>query len=125
MRIGSVIALSLPCWASLCHGFTVRNELRLDRPLSTPFVSRRAINDGSDGGNISSGSGRSNKAQSWLLAGALSIALSAPAFAVSGGGLDYANLDISGQDFANGNYKGKDFTQGMLRGVGSFTDTLR
>jgi hypothetical protein len=34
------------------------------------------------------------------------------AFAVSGGGLDYANLDISNQDFSGGNYKGKDFTQG-------------
>jgi hypothetical protein len=36
-----------------------------------------------------------------------------PGYAVSGGGLDYAGIDISGQDFANGNYKGKDFTQGM------------
>lgn len=33
------------------------------------------------------------------------------AAAVSGGGLDYANIDITGQDFSNGNYKGKDFTQ--------------
>ena len=31
--------------------------------------------------------------------------------AVSGGGLDYANIDITGQDFSKGNYKGKDFTQ--------------
>jgi hypothetical protein len=29
----------------------------------------------------------------------------------SGGGLDYANLDITGQDFSNQKYKGKDFTQ--------------
>lgn len=34
------------------------------------------------------------------------------ALGVSGGGLDYANLDISGQNFSEGNYKGKDFTQG-------------
>ena len=35
------------------------------------------------------------------------------AVAVSGGGLDYANLDITGQDFSNEAkaYKGKDFTQ--------------
>ena len=33
------------------------------------------------------------------------------AAAVSGGGLDYANLDITGEDFSNGKYKGKDFTQ--------------
>lgn len=36
---------------------------------------------------------------------------SSAAWAVSGGGLDYANLDITGQDFSGGNYKGKDFTQ--------------
>lgn len=33
------------------------------------------------------------------------------AWAVSGGGLDYAGIDISGQDFSNASYKGKDFTQ--------------
>jgi hypothetical protein len=37
------------------------------------------------------------------------------AFGVSGGGLDYANLDISSQNFSGGNYKGKDFTQGLLQ----------
>ncbi|KAL7524238.1 hypothetical protein ACHAWF_000874, partial [Thalassiosira exigua] len=37
------------------------------------------------------------------------------AFAVSGGGLDYAGLDISGQDFSGGNYKGKDFTQTIVK----------
>jgi hypothetical protein len=36
------------------------------------------------------------------------------AFAVSGGGLDFAGIDISGQDFSKGNYKGKDFTQGAF-----------
>ena len=36
-----------------------------------------------------------------------------PVGAVSGGGLDFANLDITGSpDFANKNLKGKDFTQG-------------
>lgn len=34
-----------------------------------------------------------------------------PAMAVSGGGLDYANLNISDQDFSQQNYKGKDFSQ--------------
>lgn len=37
--------------------------------------------------------------------------------AVSGGGLDYANLDITGQDFSNGKYKGKDFTQVIAKGT--------
>jgi len=40
-----------------------------------------------------------------------------PAFAVSGGGLDYANLDLTAQDFSNGNYKGKDFTQIIAKGT--------
>lgn len=39
----------------------------------------------------------------------------APVNAVSGGGLDYAGLDISNQDFSNGNYKGKDFTQVLAK----------
>jgi uncharacterized protein YjbI with pentapeptide repeats len=39
------------------------------------------------------------------------------AYAVSGGGLDYANLDITGQDFSNANYKGKDFTQVIAKGT--------
>jgi hypothetical protein len=42
-----------------------------------------------------------------------------PCWAVSGGGLDYANLDITGQDFSNGNYKGKDFTQGTFQRRGA------
>jgi hypothetical protein len=47
------------------------------------------------------------------LAAAASILLGAAssAFAVSGGGLDYAGSDITGRDFSNGDYKGKDFTQ--------------
>jgi uncharacterized protein YjbI with pentapeptide repeats len=44
---------------------------------------------------------------------ALALVVSpATSLAVSGGGLDFAGIDISGQDFSNGNYKGKDFTQG-------------
>ena len=48
---------------------------------------------------------------------ALMLALPAVSLAVSGGGLDYANLDITGQNFSNGNYKGKDFTQVKWYGV--------
>ena len=44
-------------------------------------------------------------------AAALFLATAAPVNAVSGGGLDYAGLDISNQDFSKGTYKGKDFTQ--------------
>eukprot|EP00535_Pseudo-nitzschia_heimii_P004613 CAMPEP_0197177548 /NCGR_PEP_ID=MMETSP1423-20130617/3112_1 /TAXON_ID=476441 /ORGANISM="Pseudo-nitzschia heimii, Strain UNC1101" /LENGTH=282 /DNA_ID=CAMNT_0042627107 /DNA_START=53 /DNA_END=901 /DNA_ORIENTATION=- len=51
-------------------------------------------------------------------AAALVVALAAlpqVSLAVSGGGLDYAGLDISNQDFSKGNYKGKDFTQVLAR----------
>jgi uncharacterized protein YjbI with pentapeptide repeats len=37
--------------------------------------------------------------------------------AVSGGGLDFANMDITAQDFSNQNYKGKDFTQVIAKGT--------
>ena len=48
-----------------------------------------------------------------FLSAVAALTLSVPAsFAVSGGGLDFAGTDISGQDFSKGNYKGKDFTQG-------------
>lgn len=41
-----------------------------------------------------------------------------PGAAVSGGGLDYAGTDISGQDFSISNaYKGKDFTQVIAKGT--------
>ena len=43
--------------------------------------------------------------------------LAPAAFAVSGGGLDFAGLDISGQDFSKNNYKGKDFTQGEYKEI--------
>ena len=42
-----------------------------------------------------------------------------PAIAVSGGGLDYANLDVSGdvKQFVEGNFKGKDFSQIIAKGT--------
>ena len=45
------------------------------------------------------------------------LALPLAANAVSGGGLDFANIDITGQDFSKGNYKGKDFTQVIAKGT--------
>lgn len=51
-----------------------------------------------------------------LMVAVLAIAPKA-AMAVSGGGLDYAGLDISGQDYSNSNYKGKDFTQVLAKGT--------
>lgn len=62
---------------------------------------------------------RSAKVAAATLATAASLVLgnAGNAWAVSGGGLDYAGLDLSGQDFSNGNYKGKDFTQTLARGT--------
>lgn len=54
-----------------------------------------------------------NLTKSGVLGIWLAIVLTIPSvsIAVSGGGLDYANLDITGQDFSSSSYKGKDFTQ--------------
>ena len=56
---------------------------------------------------------------------AAGVLLSSPAGAVSGGGLDYANIDITGQDFSNNNYKGKDFTQVIAKGTNFANSNLQ
>lgn len=58
-----------------------------------------------------------SKAKNGFLASCLALVLAIPvaSLAVSGGGLDFANLDITGQDFSSGNYKNKDFTQVRVR----------
>jgi len=58
----------------------------------------------------------------------LSTAISPPAAnAVSGGGKDFANLDITGQDFANNSkdYKGKDFSQVIAKGTQFMNSNLQ
>jgi len=41
-----------------------------------------------------------------------------PAHAISGGGLDYANMDITGKNFgSSSDYKGKDFSQVIAKGT--------
>ena len=46
--------------------------------------------------------------------------------AVSGGGLDYANIDISLQDFSNSkSFKGKDFTQTIAKGTNFANSNLQ
>ena len=42
-----------------------------------------------------------------LLAGSPLLANPSPASAISGGGLDYAELNLTGKDFSNGKYKSK------------------
>jgi uncharacterized protein YjbI with pentapeptide repeats len=58
-----------------------------------------------------------SSAKNGFVASCLALVLAIPvaSLAVSGGGLDFANLDITGQDFSNGNYKNKDFTQVRVR----------
>lgn len=56
---------------------------------------------------------------------AITIA-TAPSLAVSGGGLDYAGLDISGQDFSSSKaYKGKDFTQTIAKAANFANSNLQ
>lgn len=48
------------------------------------------------------------------------------AAAVAGGGLDYAQMDVTGQDFSNSNaYKGKDFTQVIAKGTNFANSNLQ
>jgi uncharacterized protein YjbI with pentapeptide repeats len=57
----------------------------------------------------------------------LACSIVSPAMAVSGGGLDYAGTDISGQDFSNNSktYKGKDFTQVLAKATNFANSNLQ
>ena len=55
----------------------------------------------------------------------LVLSCASAAWAISGGGLDYANLDITGQDFSNSNYKGKDFSQVIAKGTKFMNSNLQ
>jgi len=67
----------------------------------------------------------SNTFAAFFMATAIAIAAPFGANAVSGGGLDYANLDITGQDFSNTKYKGKDFTQVIAKGTSFVNSNLQ
>lgn len=58
------------------------------------------------------------------LAAALLLTSPSPTYAVSGGGLDYASKDFSGQAFP-GDYTSKDFTTGKFRGCDFSGSVLR
>ena len=82
------------------------------------LVDTNGNNDESDSNSDKNNNGSTNN--TWItnpfrpslaIAGLLVSAAPVVCEAVSGGGLDYANIDITGQDFSKGNYKGKDFTQ--------------
>jgi hypothetical protein len=52
-----------------------------------------------------------------MLAAAILVLTPQAGFAVSGGGLDFAEMDITGKDFSSKNYSGKDFTQVIAKGT--------
>mmetsp|Transcript_33495 Transcript_33495/g.61534 ORF Transcript_33495/g.61534 Transcript_33495/m.61534 type:complete len:248 (-) Transcript_33495:341-1084(-) len=60
-----------------------------------------------------------------VIGASILLGAAASAFAVSGGGLDYAGLDISGRDYGNGNYKGKDFTQVLAKATNFANSNLQ
>jgi uncharacterized protein YjbI with pentapeptide repeats len=45
--------------------------------------------------------------------------------AVAGGGLDYAQMILTGKDFSNGDYHGKDFTQIIAKGTSFANSNLQ
>jgi hypothetical protein len=61
---------------------------------------------------------------SFVAAAVLMLAPTA-SVAVSGGGLDFAGIDISGKDFSNNDYKGKDFTQVLAKGTNFANSNLQ
>ena len=81
---------------------------------ATPLVSR-TVRDPAAADPVPSPRGSSFWAATAAAALVVMAALPQMSLAVSGGGLDFAGLDISNQDFSNGNYKGKDFTQVLAR----------
>ncbi|CAM9825854.1 unnamed protein product [Pylaiella littoralis] len=60
-----------------------------------------------------------------LLAGVPMLGAPAPASAISGGGLDYAELNLTGKDFSNGKYKSKDFSGAIAKEVNFSGSDLR
>ena len=121
-----LILLVVLAWASPSVGFAGLSTRSTARVRPEPFCTLRAESLTSEvrsrSGEHHPGTSTSTRSLARRTAGggwphavtafATAALPVAAALAVSGGGLDYANLDISGKDFSNGNYKGKDFTQG-------------
>lgn len=110
MRLGAVVWI-LGCIAGVVSGFAQsRDTRRLDHRKLV------RVNRAPNSGTLVPDRKDDNLSFAAILV-SLTFALSLPANAVSGGGLDFANLDITGQDFSNSNYKGKDFTQVIAKGT--------
>lgn len=117
-------AIRTSAFLALCFAWgTVAFQPHLARShVRTPITSLNAALQNSDDVVDSSSTGLLNQLATAARAAAATLTLgllvvTSPAGAVSGGGSDYASLDISGQDFSNANYKGKDFTQVVAKGT--------
>jgi len=103
-------ALLVAAWSLPAHSWT--SPHRVVRTRSTHKLASVSESDSPHESSLF----RDWNKQVLTVTAALTLLLpTSAAFAVSGGGLDYAGLDITGQDFSNGNYKGKDFTQGKYQ----------
>lgn len=103
-RIAAATVLTLCLGASSVEAF--QSVATPSRPITALSAAQRNNNDET----VSMLGGVRGVAAAFTLFAM--TALSGPAGAVSGGGLDYANIDITGQDFSNEAkaYKGKDFS---------------
>ena len=106
LRLLAVAAFCLPTSSAFVVPRTSKSSLLTRQALWRHLVPRDNDVWDREARNLSS-------VKNGFLASCLALVLAIPvaSLAVSGGGLDFANLDITGQDFSNGNYKSKDFTQ--------------
>ena len=95
---------------TLCHGASPVDAFQSVATPARPITALSAAQSNSNDEAVSALGGVRGVAAAFTLFAMTT--LSGPAGAVSGGGLDYANLDITGQNFSNEAkaYKGKDFS---------------
>lgn len=115
LALFSVFALGL---TNPCEGFGVLSKKNIQAVVNSE-ASREINNvEGRKITKVVTGS---------ILALGLAVSSAAPTLAVSGGGLDFAGIDISGQDFSNNSkaYKGKDFTQVLAKATNFANSNLQ
>ena len=95
---------------TLCYGASPVDAFQSVATPARPITALSAAQSNSNDEAVSALGGVRGVAAAFTLFAMTT--LSGPAGAVSGGGLDYANLDITGQNFSNEAkaYKGKDFS---------------
>jgi len=110
---GAGLLLLTPSAAWVCYNGVSPAQRSIISQQSSPSVSLSSVPNDDGGYSV-----QSIVAASFLAASVLG-SLPTASLAVSGGGLDYANIDITGQDFSKDTmkYKGKDFTQVIAKGT--------